>query len=344
MNNIKQYKSGKIIFIKGDKIIDNIKVGNIIICGKSDKTPIGFIEKIINIEYINADIVFSTQPAVIEDAFEYLEIHKEINSEIIYKNSPHEIIGNEGILFKPTKEYFDIAFNINKPYYLEIYKSGKQKIYANGTLSVKPSLFFDYKYEKSSVTYIILRGSLSIDDITNLYGENLLLKTPPPEKSVYLTKVLIPIFTGINIAVDIYAIGGLTGYIYGSMSMGFKAGIDRPYIGASYQNGKVVFSASGGNPYFNIIDPRFDSSFNCKTYVGPKMVFSVYPSKLLANAFVKGNIYNKLVVSTTSLQYKDCYGIEAILGFQILTKVLNNPPINLYEKCVNLKYKKYSLR
>lgn len=89
----------ELTFKVGDKDVDNIKVGDIIVSGITNKAPRGFLRKVLSIDKIGNDIILNTENAKLTDAIEQCSIRftkKFKASDVVGKTKQFEIMAEIG--------------------------------------------------------------------------------------------------------------------------------------------------------------------------------------------------------------------------------------------------------
>ncbi len=248
---ISSITSTSISFSSGDAAIKDLKVGDVFVCGISDKTPHGTLRKITGIQKTTSN----------EGAFSFITTMVGLNK-----------------LIKKGKLPFDVqVFSLNKNINAEFENSGSFGASLNGTLynvgRLSGFLNFDGTGQMTSKLDFNFSGNLNVN-FKALLQQNINLGR---KDIAYIPLPPIPIWADppIILTPNFYIYVGLKGEFAGSVSSGindnFNSTLIADYNGSSWTSEKPTFTNN-----FSLKEFKFNFSSDVKLYLGSGVDFLVY--------------------------------------------------------------------
>jgi formylglycine-generating enzyme required for sulfatase activity len=326
-----------------------VDIGEIIIGGISPVSPAGFLRKVISKQQDGSNLVFVTEQATLEDAFESLSVNisKQLTPDDVKSISN---IPGIRLLRTPNSQMDYFSFEMN---HVVLYdqdgnlSTPGDQIIADGLLDVKPQMELRIKIRNFTLEEFYFSSAMSITSRFTVSAKDSL------EISLLETTLgqipLAPFPVGpLIIKPVISLVTGISGGIYENVSYAI---IVRTEFTAGAQCLTRVQCMKGEGQKFGKFENKFSSdpispntfnkgmSFNA--YLGPKVAVEIYG---VFGPYLKPGLVGKLNIEPESnpwLTLKGC--LEASVGINVINPITNKTLLNFSKFAIDWCALLYSL-
>ncbi len=292
-------------------------MGDVIIGGISEATPYGFLRKVTSIEDGSSELIFTTEQASIEEA--YQQVSFDISQTLTPENlQSFSSIPGVTLVQSPDEMGVDnFLFELNSVVLYDEdgnHATIEDQIIANGYLSFAPKYVLRVK---------VVGGEL---EIYFSHTESMQSRISITSKISLSVSSEIPI-TPMPIPLGAFPVPGLpivvtpVFQVMAGVSGSFSAGVSTSVTHSTNLTAGVHYFDEAAHPFsshtddFDFNQPYFTSGVSFKTYAGPKWTFLL---NAIAGPHVKVSLAIKLDITPSSETYLALWGgVELPVGISM---------------------------
>lgn len=279
-----------------------VNAGDTIIGGVSEATPYGFLRKVSTVQELNGDLVVSTEPATIEDAYEQLSINVE---QVITPENLQSFTDIPGVTMIQSSDGVNaINFEFELSNVILYDQDGDtntiaDQIVLNGFLSFSPTYAYRLFVDNFTVEDFYFTQTMSAYSELTVTSRISLVIQPPEINLLPPPPLILGIFpipgTPIVLTPSLQLVAGVNGRVYADITTSITRS-------ASFTSGLQYFNNTWEpiayyNSDFTFEVPSLNWGISFTAYVGPKINLNING---IVNVYVKANLALKVDIEPTS--------------------------------------------